>query len=200
MSETANKLFLPRKSRNQKKIERQETVLGYKPVSYTHLSSITAIQMIRFYAMIGNGGYLVTPRVGRASTPDGLDVMQPFAVSEGKKLLSERTCERVRSMMVDVVSGGTARGTFGAIGLNVGGKTGTSRDSQDGDRRTFSFIGMNPIDDPDYVVLVTIRKPETPISVDVYKRQLGHCRRVHCLERRKTDRDEFLQCRSQTPN
>ena len=33
MSETANKLFLPRKSRNQKKIERQETVLGYKQLS-----------------------------------------------------------------------------------------------------------------------------------------------------------------------
>lgn len=139
--------------------------LDFANMTFGESSSITAIQMIRFYAMIGNGGYLVTPRVGRASTPDGLDVMQPFAVSEGKKLLSERTCERVRSMMVDVVSGGTARGTFGAIGLNVGGKTGTSRDSQDGDRRTFSFIGMNPIDDPDYVVLVTIRKPETPISV-----------------------------------
>ncbi|NMB28996.1 MAG: FtsW/RodA/SpoVE family cell cycle protein [Clostridiaceae bacterium] len=33
MSETANKLFLPRKSRNQKKIERQEAVLGYKQLS-----------------------------------------------------------------------------------------------------------------------------------------------------------------------
>lgn len=146
-------------------LHRSPAPLDFANLTFGESSSVTAIQMIRFFAMIGNGGYLVTPRVGQASTSDGLDVMQPFAVSEGKKLLSDRTCERIRSMMADVVSEGTARGTFGAIGLNIGGKTGTSRDSQDGDRRTFSFIGMNPINDPDYVVLVTIRKPETPINV-----------------------------------
>lgn len=146
-------------------LHRNPAALDFANLTFGESSSVTAIQMARFFAMIGNGGYLVTPRVGFGSTSDGLDVMQPFAVHEGQKLLSQRTCERVRSMMVDVVSEGTAAGTFGAIGLNVGGKTGTSRDAQDNDRRTFSFIGLNPIDDPDYVVLVTLQKPETPINV-----------------------------------
>ncbi len=148
-------------------LHKKPSALDFANLTFGESSSVTAIQMARFFAMIGNGGYLVTPRVGCASTSDGLDVMQPFPVREGKKLLSKRTCERVRSMMTDVVLEGTAAGTFGAIGLDIGGKTGTSRDSQDNDRRTFSFIALNPIDDPEYVVLVTIRKPETPINVSV---------------------------------
>ncbi len=146
-------------------LHRNPAPLDFANLTFGESSAVNAVQMARFFAMIGNGGYLMTPRVGCASTSDGLDVMQPFPVGEGEKLLSERTCKRVRSMMVDVVSEGTAAGTFGAIGLNLGGKTGTSRDSLDDDRRTFSFIGLNPIDDPEYVVLVTIRKPETPINV-----------------------------------
>ncbi len=148
-------------------LHRKPSALDFANLTFGESSSVTAIQMARFYAMIGNGGYLVTPRVGCASTSEGLDVMRPFPVQEGKKLLSKRTCERVRSMMTDVMAEGTAAGTFGAIGLEIGGKTGTSRDSTDDDRRTFSFIALNPIDDPQYVVLVTIRKPETPINASV---------------------------------
>ncbi|HHW93614.1 MAG TPA: hypothetical protein GX734_03875 [Clostridiaceae bacterium] len=146
-------------------LHRNPAPLDFANLTFGESSSVTAIQMARFFAMIGNDGYLVTPRVGCAATSDGLDVMQPFPLCEAKKLLSKKTCERVRSMMVDVVSEGTAAGTFGAIGLDIGGKTGTSRDSQDDDRRTFSFIGINPINDPEYVVLVTLRKPETSINV-----------------------------------
>ncbi|HNZ63801.1 MAG TPA: penicillin-binding protein 2, partial [Bacillota bacterium] len=132
-------------------------------LTFGESSSFSAIQMARFFAMVGNGGYLVTPRVGCASTAEGLEVMQPFSVREGKKILSDRTCRRVLSMMADVVTQGTAKGTFGAIGMDIGGKTGTSRDIND--RRTFSFIGLTPIQKPEYVILITIRKPETSINV-----------------------------------
>ncbi len=146
-------------------LHKNPSSLDLANLSFGESSSFSAIQMARFFAMIGNGGYLVTPRVGCASTTDGIDVMQSFPVQEGVKLLSDRTCERVRSMMTDVVNQGTAAGTFGAVGISVGGKTGTSRDSQDNERRTFSFIGLSPIQKPEYVVLITLRKPETPINV-----------------------------------
>lgn len=135
--------------------------LDFANLTFGESSSVTAIQLAQFYAMIGNGGYAVTPRLACGSTLDGIDVMEPFDVEAHPQIFSENTCRRVRSMLRDVVQYGTATDTFGAIGLNIGGKTGTARDENDNNRRTLSFIGMVPNDAPEYVVLVTIRKPET---------------------------------------
>ncbi len=134
--------------------------IDFANLTFGESSSLTAIQLAQLFAAIGNGGYMVTPRVGAASTEEGLEVMVPFDLEQANRVLSEETCARVRSMMADVVTRGTAAGTFGAMGLTLGGKTGTAVDSQD-NRQTLSFVGLAPCDDPQYVVLVSVHKPET---------------------------------------
>ena len=138
--------------------------IDFANLTFGESSYTTAIQLAQLFSIIGNGGYTVTPRLGAASTSDGLETMVPFALEEGSRVLSGETCQRVRSMMMDVVTRGTAAGTFGAMGLTLGGKTGTAVDSHDG-RRTFSFVGLAPCDDPQYVILVSVHKPETTDSL-----------------------------------
>ncbi len=138
--------------------------IDFANLTFGESSSMTAIQMAKVFASIGNGGYAVTPRVGLACMEDGSDERVSFEYQGGTRLFSSETCERVRALMTDVVTKGTAAGTFGAMGFSMGGKTGTAIDSQD-DRRTFSFVGLVPCDDPEYVVLVSIHKPETSITL-----------------------------------
>lgn len=138
--------------------------LDFANLTFGESSSMTSIALARFFAVIGNGGYGVTPRLAYASTAEGLETMEAFDLEKGNRLFSTETCQRVRAMMTEVVTKGTAAGTFGAIGLNLGGKTGTAIDESDG-RRTFSFVGLAPCDDPKYVVLVTLHKPETGITL-----------------------------------
>ena len=138
--------------------------IDFANLTFGESSSMNAVSLARFFAVIGNGGYGVLPRLGQAWTEDGLETMEAFDLAQGNRLFSPETCQRVRSMMTQVVTQGTASGTFGAMGLNLGGKTGTAIDAAD-DRRTFSFVGLAPCDDPKYVVLVSIHKPETGITL-----------------------------------
>ncbi len=138
--------------------------IDFANLTFGESSSLTAIQLASLFAAIGNGGYLVTPRVGYASTESGVEMMEIFEPQGARQIFSKETCERVRAMMTEVVTQGTAAGTFGAMGFSMGGKTGTAIDSVDG-RRTFSFVGLAPCDEPEYVVLVSIHKPETGITL-----------------------------------
>lgn len=138
--------------------------IDFANLTFGESSSLTAIQLARLFAALGNGGYTVVPRVGYASTDGGLDAMEAFPVEEGTRVFSNETCRRVRSMMADVVERGTATGTFGAMGFDLGGKTGTAIHGNT-EERTFSFVGLAPIDDPEYVVLVSIHKPVTGITL-----------------------------------
>ncbi len=138
--------------------------IDFSNLTFGESSYLTAIRIAQLFATIGNGGYEVTPRLGYATSDEGIETMIPFELKEGSRVFSEETTERVLSMMTDVVQKGTAAGTFGAMGLSLGGKTGTAVDSSDG-RRTFSFVGLAPCDQPQYVILVTVHKPETTDSL-----------------------------------
>ena len=103
------------------------------PIDFANLcfgesSSFTAIQMARFFAMIGNGGHFVTPRVAIGTTESQVESMMPFDIKINEHMLSSETCASVRSMMEDVVTKGTATNTFGAMGFPMAGKTGTATD------------------------------------------------------------------------
>jgi penicillin-binding protein 2 len=96
--------------------------------------TVTPLQMARFYALIANGGQLVTPHVvkdveqpsndprtptilrqfaAQPPTPSGVDVAGLRAVQEG---LYEATHSTI----------GTSSGVFGAFPVSIAGKTGTA--------------------------------------------------------------------------
>jgi penicillin-binding protein 2 len=132
---------------------------------------VTPMQMARFYAMIANGGRLVTPHLL-------LDVEQP--PSNGRRGATVRGPEpvpapeptNVDAQALAVVrqglyeathySFGTSAAIFGGFPISISGKTGTAEkeiDPGDGYPRTFNqswWCGYGPSDAPDLVVCALI--------------------------------------------
>ena len=83
-----------------------------------------------------------------------------------RQVISEETSATMREFMEFVVTDGTASNAY-TPGYRVGGKTGTSEKIDEYDEngkpvddKIVSFIGVAPINDPQYVVLVALDTPE----------------------------------------
>jgi cell division protein FtsI (penicillin-binding protein 3) len=128
--------------------------------------SVTALQLVRAYAAIANGGQLMRPYViRRIVAADGSLVRENRPAVVGRPISAE-TARVVTTLLRGVVEGGT--GTQARIdGIPVAGKTGTAQkvDGATGrysarDRMS-SFIGFVPADAPRFVILVVIDSPRT---------------------------------------
>ena len=133
--------------------------------SFGQTFKITPIQLVRAVAAVVNGGYLLEPYiVSEVVDSEGNTVMknEPTVL---RQVISEETSATMREMMEFVVTDGTA--SKGKVpGYRVGGKTGTSEKMDEFDEfgnlvddKICSFIGVAPIDDPKYVVLVALDTP-----------------------------------------
>jgi cell division protein FtsI/penicillin-binding protein 2 len=99
--------------------------------------------------------------------------MQPYVVSEVidesgrrtyepvvvRRVISEETSSTMVQMMNAVVDGVPTHGAQ-VPGLSVGGKTGTTT-FENSSRTIASFAGFAPVEDPQFVMLITIDWPKT---------------------------------------
>jgi penicillin-binding protein 2 len=135
----------------------------------------TPIQMATAYGALVNGGTVWQPRVvNEIRTEDGLLVDEnPRVALNVVDKLSASTVRSLRNDLQRVVNNprGTAYSAFVDFGDNVGqvgGKTGTAeiikRQTDDAGNviqepvTTALFVGVAPIDDPEYVVVVIIER------------------------------------------
>lgn len=132
--------------------------------SYGQGITATPIQMIRAYAAMANGGYLVKPTVVKEIRGADGQVIEPQ--NSGKtRVFSERTSLLISAMLGSVVENGHGK-RAGAKGYYIGGKTGTAQVAKekgpgyDPDKSIGSFIGYGPIDNPQFVMLVKIDNPK----------------------------------------
>ena len=82
-----------------------------------------------------------------------------------RQVISEETSSIMRDMILSVVEEGTA-GNAKIAGYSIGGKTGTSEkvdvydeNGEAVDDKIVSFVGIAPMDDPQYIVLVALDTP-----------------------------------------
>jgi penicillin-binding protein 2 len=134
----------------------------------------TPVQLAAAYAALVNGGTVYQPRVvAEVRTEDGqlVESLDPVILNtiDG---LSAATVRSLRNDMQQVVNNaeGTAHSAFidfGSAVDQVGGKTGTAevikRQEVDGvvvqdSVTTALFVGVAPIDDPEYVVVVIVER------------------------------------------
>jgi cell division protein FtsI (penicillin-binding protein 3) len=127
--------------------------------------AVTPLQVLRAYAVVANGGFLVRPHVVAAITsPAGAVIYR--AVNELQRIISERTVKTFKNILKTVTEeGGTARGA--AIdGNEVAGKTGTAQlfdpktKRYSKDKYVSSFVGFVPADDPRIAMIVVIHEPK----------------------------------------
>lgn len=122
-------------------------------VSYGHGIAATPLHLATAYATMGNGGYKVKPTI----------IKQTGVQPDREQVISERTSQKLVSMLRAVVTRGTA--SFGEVkGYEVAGKTGSADKPKPSggyyDKKVIStFASVFPASDPKYVLVVTLDEP-----------------------------------------
>jgi cell division protein FtsI (penicillin-binding protein 3) len=134
-------------------------------VSFGQGISVTPLQLAAGMSAVVNGGKVMKPYVVREiRDPEGKTVFRGEP-REMRRVLSPSTSSRMREVLGRVVQeDGT--GTQARIkGFLVGGKTGTAQKVEVGtgkysaSKRTASFVGFLPLQDPELLILVVIDEP-----------------------------------------
>lgn len=120
-------------------------------LSFGYGLSVTAVQLARMYAAIGNGGTLRPLTLLKTDRP-----------APGQRVVNEQTADAMVEMLEGVtLKGGTATKAV-VPGYRVGGKTGTAKKAIAGgygDDYIGSFAGIGPISEPRLACVVIINEP-----------------------------------------
>ncbi|MCL5046981.1 MAG: penicillin-binding transpeptidase domain-containing protein, partial [Actinobacteria bacterium] len=142
--------------------------------------AVTPISALNAIATIGNDGVRMKPHLGKeVRTPEGQLVksIEPGPVG---KVVAPDVARKVQIMMERVITQGTA-GTAYVPGYRTAGKTGTAQKVVGGKVSnqvfTASFVGLTPLPNPKFAVLVMVDEPGPGVSyyggqiaAPVYKR------------------------------
>ena len=139
--------------------------------SFGQTFKITPLQLVRAIASVVNGGNLLEPYiVSEILDADGETVMkaEPTVV---RQTISKETSDTMRMLIQSVVEEGTAKNAQVA-GFSIGGKTGTSEKidvfDANGQRvldKIVSFVGIAPMENPEYIVLVALDTPSRSTGI-----------------------------------
>jgi len=136
--------------------------------SFGQSISVTPLQMAAAVAAIANGGVYMKPYiVDRIERPEGAKATPPVATA---RIVSQQTARTITQMLVDAAQ--MANSPALVKGYKIAGKTGTAQvviNGQYDPKWTItSFVGYAPADDPQFVILVKIDKPQkSPWAQDV---------------------------------
>ncbi|MCL1988587.1 MAG: penicillin-binding transpeptidase domain-containing protein [Firmicutes bacterium] len=122
----------------------------------------TPIQTLAGFASLINGGYLMRPYVVSQIIDAQGNVASETTPTSVRNVISAETSDFIRLALQDVVTvpGGTAR-QVEIEGFSVGGKTGTAQQGNPrGEWVVTSFIGYMPVDNPQFLALSIIYRPE----------------------------------------
>ena len=133
--------------------------------SFGQTFKLTPLQLVRAISAVVNGGYLMEPYlVSEVIDATGKTVLkqEPTVL---RQVISQETSATMCRLLETVVTEGTAKNAAVA-GFSIGGKTGTSEkiDVLDENGRPtldkiVSFVGIAPMNDPQYIVLVALDTP-----------------------------------------
>jgi cell division protein FtsI (penicillin-binding protein 3) len=125
-------------------------------VGYGHAIAVTPLHLATGYATLYNGGMY------RPATL--LKVGPKHPVPAGKRVFSEDTSYKMRSLLRLVVTNGTGK-KADAPGYRVGGKTGTAEKLVNGHYTSAavvtSFAGVFPMDEPRYAMVMMLDDPKS---------------------------------------
>ncbi len=137
----------------------------YYPIDYATATfgqgiAVTPLQLVRSFATVINGGYVMRPYVVKEVIEGNYRRQREPQVV--RRILSDRTSAIMRKMLVSVVDHAEAKWDK-PKGYKFGGKTGTAQiavsSGYDGSKTVASFIGFAPADKPKFLMLVVLKEP-----------------------------------------
>lgn len=128
--------------------------------------AVTPLQLAAAYSTLANGGVLIEPQlIKEVRSPEG-GVLYRARPRTVRRIFTPEAADAVRAMLLSVVDSGTAM-KADLANYQVGGKSGTARRVVGGRYApglyTASFVGIFPVDAPQYVVLVKLDDPQGAI-------------------------------------
>ncbi len=131
----------------------------------------TPIQMVRAISAVVNGGYVLKPYVVSEVLDENGNVIEKHGKTVIRQAISAETSKLMCELIESVVTKGTA-GNAQLAGFRIGGKTGTSEklDVYEADGtltkdRIVSFVGIAPMDNPQYICLVALDTPSRSTGI-----------------------------------
>ena len=123
-------------------------------IAYGYGISVTPLHIVSAFSALINGGIYHYPTIIKSSVP-----------TPAKRIISERTSDKMRHLLRDVVIYGSGR-KADVAGYQVLGKTGTANKIINGkykDRVVItSFLAAFPESDPQYALIVVLDEPKGP--------------------------------------
>jgi stage V sporulation protein D (sporulation-specific penicillin-binding protein) len=123
------------------------------------------LQLVRGIASVVNGGYLMEPYIVDEVVDAAGNTVLKQEPTMLRQVISEETSRTMCRLLRSVVTEGTAKNA-NISGFSIGGKTGTSEKidtfDENGQRvldKIVSFVGIAPMEDPQYIVLVALDTP-----------------------------------------
>jgi len=139
--------------------------------SFGQTFKITPLQLVRAIASVVNGGYLLEPYIVSEIVDDQGNTVLQAQPTIVRRTISEETSVTMRTLIESVVAEGTAKNAAVA-GFSIGGKTGTSEKidvfDENGQRvqdKIVSFVGIAPMEDPEYIVLAALDTPSRETGI-----------------------------------
>ena len=139
--------------------------------SFGQTFKITPLQLVRAIASVVNGGYLLEPYIVAEVVDGNGNTVLRSEPTVTRRTISEETSGTMRTLIRSVVTEGTAKNAAVA-GFSIGGKTGTSEKidvfDENGQRvqdKIVSFVGIAPMEDPEYIVLVALDTPSRETGI-----------------------------------
>ena len=132
---------------------------------------LTPMQLLRAISAVVNGGNLIEPYiVSEVVNANGETVLRQEATVT-RRVIRPETSEIMCTLLKLVVEEGTAKNAK-ISGFSIGGKTGTSEKidvfDENGQRvedKIVSFVGVAPMDNPQYIVLVALDTPSRKTGI-----------------------------------
>ncbi|MCM2358829.1 MAG: transpeptidase family protein, partial [Geobacteraceae bacterium] len=136
-------------------------------ISFGQGVSATALQLGAALSAVANGGELMKPFLVERISDENGNILRQFSPEVRRRIISPETAKSVARMMEEVTTEGGTGMSAAVDGYRVAGKTGTAQKvdpitrGYSVDKRTASFAGFIPADDPRLTILVIIDEPKT---------------------------------------
>jgi len=190
------------KPKNYSKISKKFISFGYE-------ISVTPIQLVAAYSALVNGGELMQPYIVQKVTDSRNNIVEEFHPKKIRRVISEKTSERVKNMMKEVVEDGTGTEAY-ISGISIGGKTGTTQKliNKQYSKKEYnsSFVGFFPVEDPQILILIVVSSPKVgryggkvaaPIFHDIAQRILDGDRNIIIQKTPKNNYDSGPKLKEQ---
>ncbi len=139
--------------------------------SFGQTFKLTPLQLVRAIASVVNGGNLMEPYIVSEILDSNDNIVLKQEPTVVRRTIREETSKVMCSLIESVVTEGTAKNAA-VPGYAIGGKTGTSEKidvfDENGQRvldKIVSFVGIAPMDDPRYIVLVALDTPSRQTGI-----------------------------------